>query len=140
MNGASGVRFESNSFVLFNVFVWIGFYCGEQEMASREGFLTEEQREMLKIASQNAEVMSSLSLASSPKSSGPKSPGQNSSLLFEHHHVKAPAGGHSAAGGGVAVRHVRRSHSGKLVRVKKGMYSVSLFFMYFVFSCRLVCW
>lgn len=90
-------------------------------MASREGFLTEEQREMLKIASQNAEVMSSLSLASSPKSPGAKSPGQNSSLLFEHHHVKAPGGGHSTGGGGVAVRHVRRSHSGKLVRVKKGM-------------------
>ncbi|KAH6770531.1 MA3 domain-containing protein [Perilla frutescens var. hirtella] len=88
-------------------------------MASREGFLTEEQREMLKIASQNAEVMSSLSLASSPKSSGPRSPGQNSSLLSDHHHVKAPGGGHSAASGGVAVRHVRRSHSGKLVRVKK---------------------
>lgn len=92
-------------------------------MASREGFLTEEQREMLKVASQNAEVMSSLSLAAStPKSPGPRSPGQNSSLLFEHHHVKAPGGGHSAGGGGaVAGRHVRRSHSGKLVRVKKGM-------------------
>ncbi|KAL0284544.1 UNVERIFIED_CONTAM: ma3 domain-containing translation regulatory factor 1 [Sesamum calycinum] len=93
-------------------------------MASSEGFLTEEQREMLKIASQNAEVMSSLSLSSSPKSPGPrsprpKSPGQNSSVLSEHHHVKAPGGGHSAMVGGVAVRHVRRSHSGKLIRVKK---------------------
>lgn len=102
-------------------------------MASREGFLTEEQREMLKIASQNAEVMSSLSLASSPKSPGPKSPGQNSSLLFEHHHVKAPGGGHSTAGGGVAARHVRRSHSGKLVRVKKGMYIVFLLFSFLSF-------
>ncbi|KAG6426807.1 hypothetical protein SASPL_111041 [Salvia splendens] len=74
---------------------------------------------MLKITSQNAEVMSSLSMASSPKSPGPKSPGQNSSLVFEHNHVKAPGGGHSAAGGGMAVRHVRRSHSGKAVRVKK---------------------
>lgn len=89
-------------------------------MASSEGFLTEEQREMLKIASQNAEVMSSLSLASSPKSPGPRSPRQNSSLLSDHHHVKAPGGGHSAAGGGVATRHVRRSHSGKLGRAKKG--------------------
>ncbi|KAL8457131.1 hypothetical protein ACS0TY_035102 [Phlomoides rotata] len=88
-------------------------------MASSEGFLTEEQREMLKIASQNAEVMSSLSLASSPKSPGPRSPRQSSSLLSEHHHVKAPGGGHSAAGGGVAGRHVRRSHSGKLGRAKK---------------------
>ncbi|KAI3464180.1 hypothetical protein Pfo_020843 [Paulownia fortunei] len=89
-------------------------------MASNEGFLTEGQRKMLEIASKNAEVMSSMSLASSPKSPGPKSPGQNSSLLFEHHHIKAPGGGHSAAAGGVAVRHVRRSHSGKVIRVKKG--------------------
>ncbi|KAG8378680.1 hypothetical protein BUALT_Bualt07G0010500 [Buddleja alternifolia] len=88
-------------------------------MASSEGFLTEEQREMLKIASQNAEVMSSLSLASSPKSPGPKSPGQHFSVLSEHHHVKAPGGGQSAAMGGVAVRHVRRTHSGKQIRVKK---------------------
>ncbi|KAL6524563.1 Peptide chain release factor 1, mitochondrial [Orobanche hederae] len=90
-------------------------------MASGEGFLTEGQREVLKVASQNAEVMSSLSLASSPKSPGPKSPGQNSSMLSEHHHhhVKAPGGGHSAAVGGVAARHVRRSHSGKHIRVKK---------------------
>ncbi|PIN25523.1 Neoplastic transformation suppressor Pdcd4/MA-3, contains MA3 domain [Handroanthus impetiginosus] len=88
-------------------------------MASSEGFLTEEQREMLKIASQNAEVMSSLSLATSPKSPRPKSPGQGSSVLSEHHHVKAPGGGHSAAAGGVVVRHVRRSHSGKHIRVKK---------------------
>ncbi|KAL7098304.1 hypothetical protein ACP275_09G008300 [Erythranthe tilingii] len=88
-------------------------------MASSEGFLTEEQREMLKIASQNAEVMSSLSLSSSPKFPGPKSPGQSSSFLSEQHRVKAPSGGHSAAAGGVAVRHVRRTHSGKSIRVKK---------------------
>ena len=109
-------------------------------MASREGFLTEEQREMLKIASQNAEVMSSLSMASSPKSPGPKSPGQNSSLVFEHNHVKAPGGGHSAAGGGVAVRHVRRSHSGKAVRVKKGMHLCVYSFQYLEFSWRFVYW
>ncbi|GER38470.1 MA3 domain-containing family protein [Striga asiatica] len=90
-------------------------------MASGEGFLTEEQRETLMIASQNAEVMSSLSQGSSPKSTGPKSPGRNPFMLSEHqHHVKAPGGGHSAAVGGVAVRHVRRSHSGKHIRVKKG--------------------
>ncbi|XP_052176666.1 MA3 DOMAIN-CONTAINING TRANSLATION REGULATORY FACTOR 1-like [Diospyros lotus] len=73
-------------------------------MASNEGFLTEDQREMLKIATLNADVMSS----------SPKSP---SSLLSEHH-IKVPAGGRAATGG-AAVRHVRRSHSGKLVRVKK---------------------
>ncbi len=77
-------------------------------MASSEGFLTDGQREMLKIATQNAENLSS----------SPKSP---SSLLSEHHHhhIKAPAGG-KAQTAGIAVRHVRRSHSGKYVRVKKG--------------------
>ncbi|KAL3824923.1 hypothetical protein ACJIZ3_020952 [Penstemon smallii] len=89
-------------------------------MASSEGFLTKGQREMMKLAAENAEVMSSVSLATSPKFPGPKSPGQNSSLLTEHHHhhIKAP-GGQSAAHGGVAVRHVRRTHSGKLGRAKK---------------------
>ncbi|KAH7866373.1 hypothetical protein Vadar_019533 [Vaccinium darrowii] len=72
-------------------------------MASSEGFLTEEQRERLTIATQNSEVLSS----------SPKSP---SSLLSEHQ-IKAPAGGKGAVG--VAARHVRRTHSGKLVRVKK---------------------
>ncbi|KAL7153579.1 hypothetical protein ABFS83_04G178900 [Erythranthe nasuta] len=75
-------------------------------MASSDGFLTEEQRKRMEIASQNAEVMSSLSLSSSPKSS---------SL----HHGKAPGGGQSAAAGGGAARHVRRTHSGKAFRVKK---------------------
>ncbi|KAL9434073.1 hypothetical protein AB3S75_028831 [Citrus x aurantiifolia] len=73
-------------------------------MASTEGFLTEEQRETLKIATQNAEVLSS----------SPKSP---TSLLSEHY-LKVPASG-KAPNVGIAVRHVRRSHSGKLVRVKK---------------------
>lgn len=75
-------------------------------MASSEGFLTDGQREMLKIACQNAENLSS----------SPKSP---SSLLSEHHHIKAPTGG-KAQTAGIAVRHVRRSHSGKYGRVKKG--------------------
>lgn len=79
------------------------------EMASGEGFLTQEQREMLKIATQNAEILSS-----SPKSPSPKSP----STLLAEHHIKAPGGG-KAAVGGIAVRHVRRSHSGKHIRVKK---------------------
>ncbi|XP_057970389.1 MA3 DOMAIN-CONTAINING TRANSLATION REGULATORY FACTOR 1-like [Malania oleifera] len=73
-------------------------------MASNEGFLTNEQRELLKIAMQNAETLSS----------SPKSP---TSLLSEHP-LKVPAGG-KAPTTGIAVRHVRRSHSGKLVRVKK---------------------
>ncbi|KAJ6977644.1 hypothetical protein D5086_023506 [Populus alba] len=80
-------------------------------MATGDGFLTGEQRKMLKIASQNAE-----NLSSSPKglSSSPKSPSQ----LFSEHHLKVPAAG-KATNAGIAVRHVRRSHSGKLVRVKK---------------------
>lgn len=83
-------------------------------MASK-GFLTEEQRETLKIASQNAEVMSSLSLSTSPKSPGPKSPAQNA--VAEHnHHARAPTGG----AGGFAGRPMRRAHSGKHFRAKKG--------------------
>jgi hypothetical protein len=69
-------------------------------MASNEGFLTNEQREVLKIASQNVESLSS-------------------PTLLSEHNIKAPAGG-KASTAGIAVRHVRRSHSGKLVRVKKG--------------------
>ncbi|KAK7350675.1 hypothetical protein VNO77_09542 [Canavalia gladiata] len=75
-------------------------------MASSEGFLTDGQREILKIASQNVENLSS----------SPKSP----SLLAErHHHTRVPSGGGKAQTAGHAVRHVRRSHSGKFVRVKK---------------------
>lgn len=73
-------------------------------MASNEGFLTDEQREALKIASLNVESLSS----------SPKSP---TSLLSDHS-IKAPPGG-KAPTAGIAVRHVRRSHSGKFVRVKK---------------------
>ncbi|GFZ03847.1 hypothetical protein Acr_16g0004710 [Actinidia rufa] len=81
-------------------------------MASSARFLTEEQRETMKLATHNVEVLSS----------SPKSP---TSLLSEHH-IKAPAGG-KAATAGIAVRHVRRSHSGKLVRVKKGEWVGLLF-------------
>ncbi|RWW79399.1 hypothetical protein BHE74_00012315 [Ensete ventricosum] len=74
----------------------------------KEGFLTEEQRAMLKIAAQNAEVLSS----------SPRSP---SKMVLPELHIKGGGGG---GGGGrataVGVRHIRRSHSGKLVRVKKG--------------------
>ncbi|KGN64363.1 MA3 DOMAIN-CONTAINING TRANSLATION REGULATORY FACTOR 1 [Cucumis sativus] len=73
-------------------------------MASNEGFLTEEQREVLKIASQNVDVLSSS--PKSPKGSLPE------------YHIKAPAGGKVSAPG-VGVKHVRRSHSGKYIRVKK---------------------
>ncbi|KAG1363370.1 Programmed cell death protein 4 [Cocos nucifera] len=72
-------------------------------MASpKEGFLTDEQREVLKIAAQNAEVLSS----------SPRSP---TTLLFPEHHSKGGAGGKASS----CMRHMRRTHSGKLVRVKK---------------------
>ncbi|KAF5192129.1 Programmed cell death protein [Thalictrum thalictroides] len=74
-------------------------------MASNDGFLTDEQRELLKKAAESVEILSS-----SPKS--PKS-------LVSDHHIKVATGGGKAPTVGFAVRHVRRSHSGKLVRVKK---------------------
>ncbi|OWM90565.1 MA3 DOMAIN-CONTAINING TRANSLATION REGULATORY FACTOR 1-like [Punica granatum] len=73
-------------------------------MATKEGFLTDEQREVLKIATQNAETLSS----------SPKSP----RTLLSEHQLKVPAAG-KAPTAGIAVRHVRRSHSGKFIRVKK---------------------
>ncbi|KAI5399226.1 hypothetical protein KIW84_064561 [Lathyrus oleraceus] len=78
-----------------------------QARSSDLHFETTGQREMLKIASENAESLSALS-------SSPKSP---SSLLADHH-IKAPAGG-KAQTAGIAVRHVRRCHSGKYGRAKK---------------------
>ncbi|KAL1812408.1 hypothetical protein ACET3Z_022473 [Daucus carota] len=73
-------------------------------MASSECFLTEEQREMLKIAAQSAEVLST----------SPLSP----SKLVSEHFVKAPVGG-KAGNPGVGSRHFRKTHSGKLGRAKK---------------------
>lgn len=88
-------------------------------MASGEGFLTEEQREILKIAPQNVEVLSS-----SPKSPTLRSP----SALLSEHHVKAPLGG-KASTAGIAVRHVRRTHSGKHIKIKKGKTLVHSFYL-----------
>lgn len=77
-------------------------------MASpKGGFLTDEQREVLKIATQNAEVLSS----------SPRSPTGLGLLLPENNNNNNKSG--RPAAGGNPVRHVRRSHSGKLVRVKK---------------------
>ncbi|KAK4766616.1 hypothetical protein SAY87_008258 [Trapa incisa] len=69
-----------------------------------EGFLTDEQREVLKVATQNADTLSSSPI--SPKT------------LLSEHQLKVPAAG-KAPTAGIAVRHVRRSHSGKFIRVKK---------------------
>lgn len=77
-------------------------------MASpKDGFLTEEQREVLKIASQNAEVLSS----------SPRSPTGLSMLLPEHNNNNNNKGGRTSVSN--PIRHVRRTHSGKIVRVKK---------------------
>ncbi|GAA0163670.1 translation factor [Lithospermum erythrorhizon] len=78
-------------------------------MASSEGFLNEEQRERMKVATDYAaEVLSS----------SPNSPSPTSSGLLAEHFPKAP-GGAKGPSAGVPARHVRRTHSGKLVRVKK---------------------
>lgn len=75
-------------------------------MASNEGFLTEDQRELLRQASQNAEMLSS----------SPKSP---SSILCDNH-IKVVTGGGKAPAVGFASRHVRRAHSFKNnLRAKK---------------------
>ncbi|KAI3717816.1 hypothetical protein L1987_69668 [Smallanthus sonchifolius] len=74
-----------------------------EEMAA-PGFLTDEQRDVLKTATESTKMMSS----------SPKSP----SWLMSQHQIKAPAG-ERAPNVGIAVRHVRRSHSGKFVKVKK---------------------
>lgn len=74
-------------------------------MASSQCFLTEEQREMLKVAAQSAEVLST----------SPLSP----SKLMSQPFVKAPVGGKNV-NAGIGSRHVRRTHSGKLGRAKKG--------------------
>ncbi|KAL5717891.1 Peptide chain release factor 1 [Ranunculus cassubicifolius] len=73
--------------------------------ATNDGFLTEDQRELLRQASQNAEMFSS----------SPKSP---SSLLSDHQ-MKVSTGGGKAPTVGFGSRHVRRTHSGKLGRAKK---------------------
>lgn len=77
-------------------------------MASNEGFLTDEQREMMKVATENH------STSQKP----------HSSLLSEYLSkpsaaATATAGGKAYGGGSNAVKH-RRSHAGKSVRAKKG--------------------
>ncbi|WOK94518.1 hypothetical protein Cni_G03222 [Canna indica] len=71
-----------------------------------EGFLTDEQREVMRLATRKAE-----SLSSSPRSRG--------SFLAPGLKCKPGAAGKAPSVGGGGVRHVRRTHSGKPVRVKK---------------------
>ncbi|KAL1203971.1 MA3 DOMAIN-CONTAINING TRANSLATION REGULATORY FACTOR 1 [Cardamine amara subsp. amara] len=72
-------------------------------MASSEGILTDGQWKKLELATQNAD-----SLSSSPKSHP----------LFADLNIKSPTGGKGPVAG-IPFRHVRRTHSGKHIRVKK---------------------
>ena len=74
-------------------------FCLVRSMGSpaKEGFLTDEQREVPMVAALNAEVMST----------SPRSP---TGTIGDHHPIKVGTG--RAATG--------PRHSGKLVRVKKG--------------------
>ncbi|EOA15859.1 hypothetical protein CARUB_v10007684mg [Capsella rubella] len=69
-----------------------------------EGFLTDAQREMLKVATETAENL-------------PPSQNPHSVLHTSHHLPKASAGG-KPSGGSNAVKH-RRSHAGRSIRSKK---------------------
>lgn len=71
----------------------------------KEGFLTEEQREALKFAASNADAISS----------SPRSPNK---LVLPELYSKGGGGGPRSPT--TCGRRVRRSHSGKFVRVKKG--------------------
>ncbi|KAF6177001.1 hypothetical protein GIB67_027801 [Kingdonia uniflora] len=72
--------------------------CCRFVMASNDGFLTQEQREQMKIATQNVEMLFS---------SSPKSP---SSLLLQEHQIKVSCGaGAKAPAVGFASRHTRCS-------------------------------
>jgi hypothetical protein len=92
---------------------------GAKGMASPRkdaGFLTQDQREKLRVAVQNAET---LSLAS------PRSPaGGTTSTLLQQYELqleqKRAAAAARGGGGGGGTRHVRRSHSGKTIKLKKG--------------------
>lgn len=70
-----------------------------------EGFLTDEQREMLKVATETAENL-------------PPSQNPHSVLHTALHLPKASAAGKASAGSN-AVKH-RRSHAGRSIRSKKG--------------------
>lgn len=70
-----------------------------------EGFLTDEQREMMKVATQTADNL--------PPSQKPHS------ILLTNHHLSKPSAAGKASGGSNAVKH-RKSHAGRSIRSKKG--------------------
>ncbi|KAL9235587.1 hypothetical protein vseg_010333 [Gypsophila vaccaria] len=83
-------------------------------MASKEGFLTEEQREVMKMATLTVEKSApvpSKSLSSSPKGA--------STLLGDNHGKCGGGGGGGGGGKAPSLKHARRTHSGKNIKVKK---------------------
>ncbi|XP_057841956.2 MA3 DOMAIN-CONTAINING TRANSLATION REGULATORY FACTOR 4 [Cryptomeria japonica] len=75
-------------------------------MASNDGFLTEEQRQLLRSASEGRDSASSLVLPKSPRSE-------------QEHHTKHCAGSAKNHAGGTSAKYEKRSHSGKFGRPKK---------------------
>lgn len=83
-------------------------------MASDEGMLTDGQWKKLEVATlKNAD-----NLSSSPKSHP----------LFADLNIKSPTGGKGPVAG-FPFRHVRRTHSGKHIRVKKGLNFMKTFLL-----------
>uniref|UniRef100_A0A0C9RVH6 TSA: Wollemia nobilis Ref_Wollemi_Transcript_10948_2779 transcribed RNA sequence n=1 Tax=Wollemia nobilis TaxID=56998 RepID=A0A0C9RVH6_9CONI len=76
-------------------------------MASNEGFLTEEQQQLLRSASQGRDSLTSLKFPKSPRSE-------------QEHHTKHGTGSGKNHTGGAPGKHEKRSHSGKNGRPKKG--------------------
>ncbi|KAH9310627.1 hypothetical protein KI387_025662 [Taxus chinensis] len=76
-------------------------------MASNDSFLTEEQRQLLRSASQGRDSCSSLVPPKSPRSE-------------QEHHAKHCAGNAKNHAGVAPGKHEKRSHSGKIGRPKKG--------------------
>ena len=82
------------------------------------GFLTQEQREKLRIAVQNAETLS-LTSPRSPTGSTTSALLQQYELHQQQVRAAAAAARGGGGGGGAGARHARRSHSGKAVKLKK---------------------
>ena len=89
------------------------------------GFLTQEQREKLRIAVQNAETLS-LTSPRSPTGSTTSALLQQYELHQQQVRAAAAAARGGGGGGGAGARHARRSHSGKAVKLKKGEAALDL--------------
>jgi len=83
------------------------------------GFLTQDQREKLRIAVQNAETLSLASPRSPTGGSASALLQQYEQQMLEQKRAAAAGRGGGGGGGGGGPRHVRRTHSGKTIKVKK---------------------